>query len=236
MASMTVKQKREPSNAKKLVSRHRVRERIQQMILDGRYEPGGKLNQKDLAEKFRVSQAVVREALLELQVCGLVETIDNRGVFVGELDAQKILESYDVREVHEGLAARLCVETITRAQVRSLKEMAEQIFELDKIGEAEQMALLDREFHQQLLRLSGNSMLIRLADNYWVLGKVIRIGRDPKVVCKEHLAILDAIETNKPEKAEKLMREHIRVGKTMAQELINKGQFVPQWIRREKKR
>jgi len=234
MGSTTVKTKRKPSRTKRLVSRHRVRERIQQMILDGRCKPGSKLNQKDLAEKFGVSQAVVREALLELQVCGLVETIDNRGVFVGELDAQKILESYDVREVHEGLAARLCVETITRVQIRSLKEMAEQIHALSKAGEAEQMALLDREFHQQLLRLSGNSMLIRLADNYWVLGKVIRIGRDAKAVCKEHLAILEAIEANRADEAERLMREHIRVGKTMAAEQIKTGQFVPKWVRREK--
>lgn len=234
MVTTTVKSKRDPSQAKRMVARHRIRERLQQMILDGRCKPGSKLNQKELAEKFHVSQAVVREALLELQVCGLVEAIDNRGVFVGWLDAQKLLESYDVREVHEGLAARLCVERVTRAQIKVLKETAEQIHDLGRAGKLEQMALLDREFHQQLLRLSGNSMLIRLADNYWVLGKVIRLGRDPKVVCKEHLAILDAIEANLPDRAERLMREHIRVGKIMAEQQIKTGKFFPQWVRREK--
>jgi len=235
MRSATAKSKQDPSRAKRLVARHRIRERLQQMILDGRCKPGSKLNQKELAEKFHVSQAVVREALLELQVCGLVETIDNRGVFVGWLDAQKLLESYDVREVHEGLAARLCGERVTRAQIKTMKEMAEQIHVLGRSGKLEQMALLDRAFHQQILRLSGNSMLNRLADNYWVLGKVIRLGRDPEAVCKEHLAILDAIEANQAEKAERLMREHIRVGKTTAEEQIKQGKFVPQWVRREKK-
>lgn len=212
------------------MARHHVRDRLQQMILSGQCKPGSKLVQQGLARRFGVSQAVVREALLELQVCGLVEAVDNRGIYVGRLDAQKLIESYEVREVHEGLAARLCVERVTRAEIRALEELAERICRLGNADRVQDMALLDREFHQQLLRLSGNSMLIRLADNYWVFGKVVRLGRSPRAVHKEHMAILRAIAANRASDAERLMRDHIRFGREKLIQQVKSGKFVPVWV------
>jgi len=212
------------------VTRHGVRERLQQMVLEGRWQPGTKLVQQQLARQFGVAQSVIREALLELQACGLVETIDNRGIFVSQLNAQRLIESFEVREVHEGLAAYLCCECINRTQLRDLFEMAEQICSLGNNGELEEMASLDRKFHNRLLHLSGNNMLIRLAENYRVLGKVIRVGRDPDAVRQEHLAILTAIEANHPREAEQLMREHIRAGRQAVQEQVKTGKFVPRWV------
>src|SRR3954468_10733826 len=84
------------------LTRHHIRENLQQMILSGERRPGSKLRQQELAELFGVAQGVVREALLELQAYGLVETIDNRGIFVSRLDKEKLLEAFDVRAVHEG--------------------------------------------------------------------------------------------------------------------------------------
>jgi len=231
MGATTIQTKRDRGRSKRLVARHGVRERLKQMILEGQHKPGSKLIQQDLAKKFHVSQAVVREALLELQVCGLAEAIDNRGVFVSKLDTPKLLESYDVREVHEGLAARVCVERMTRAQIRALKDTADRIYALGQAGKLQQMASLDRELHRQLLQHSGNSMLMRLAENYWVLGKVIRVGRNSQTVRKEHLAILQAIEDNRPAEAEKLMRAHIRAGRKAVEKQIRSGKFVPKWVR-----
>ncbi len=57
---------------------------------------------------FNVSLGMVRESLFELQGSGLIETIDNRGVFVRRLDEQVISEFYTIRELFEGLAARDC--------------------------------------------------------------------------------------------------------------------------------
>src|SRR4029079_9354424 len=85
------------------LGRHRVREKIEQMILNGEPQPGHRLLQQHLAKKFGVAQGIVREALLELEAYGLVEAVDNRGVFVSQLNADKLLESFDVREVLEGL-------------------------------------------------------------------------------------------------------------------------------------
>ena len=212
------------------VVRHRVRQRVQEMILSGRCRGGSKLVQQELARELGVAQGVVREALLELQACGLVETVDNRGMFVSRLNAEKLLESYDVREVHEGLAARLCCDRITRRQVRALRETAERISSLAGEGKFDEMASADRDLHQRIIQIAGNSSLIRLAENYCVLGKIVRGNRDPYVVREEHLAILQAIEDGRGDDAERVMREHIRAGKRAIEEQLARGEFVPQWV------
>ena len=59
--------------------------RLEQMILDGEFEPGQRINEAALAERFRTSRGPVREALRALEECGLVRAERNRGVFVREV-------------------------------------------------------------------------------------------------------------------------------------------------------
>lgn len=217
--------KRRPGNA-----RHIVRDAVEAMILEGRHKPGKKLVQPLLAKQFGVAQGVVREALLELQSLGLVESIDNRGMFVSEMNMEKLLESCDVREMHEGLVARLCCDQITRAQIQRLRIMAEDIFSLGEAGQLDEMGVLDRKWHQKLLDISHNSMLKRLAENYRVLGKVVRANRDPQAVRDEHMAILDAIQQGDSQQAESRMRQHIRAGRLAIEKQIADGSFVPHWV------
>ena len=210
--------------------RERIREKLQQMILGGTLRPGARLVQQRLARHLGVCQSVVREALLELQVCGLVETVYNRGMFVSQLDAKKLLDSFDVRAAHECLAVRLCCDRVTRNEIRELTRLAEQICELGEAGRIREMAALDRELHQRLILLSGNSMLVRLSQNFWVLGKILRAGRDPRTVRDEHVSILKAIGLGQPEKAEQRMRRHIEAAKQLVEADIRNRRFVPAWV------
>lgn len=222
--------KRQGSQPRRLVTRHQVRDRLVEMILSGERPPGTKLVQQPLARRFGVAQGVVREALLELQAYGLVNTIDNRGVFVSELSPKTLLDAFEVREIHEGLAARLCCERTSRSEIRELVDITRQIYALASKGQSMEAALLDRELHQRIVHLSGNTMLIRLADNYRHLGKVIQLTRDPEQVRDDHLAILEAIQEGRTDDAERLMRQHIRVGREAASERIMQGQFIPRWL------
>jgi DNA-binding GntR family transcriptional regulator len=210
--------------------RERIRDQLQRLILGGTLRPGTRLVQQRLAGQLGVCQSVIREALLELQVCGLVETDYNRGMFVGQLDAERLLESFDVREAHECLAVRLCCDRVARVELRELTQLADQVFELGRAGKHARMAALDREFHQRLIELSGNGMLARLSHNFWVLGKTIRAGRAPRTVRDEHLAILKAIDANQPEKAERLMRKHIQAGRQLVEKQVRHHRFAPAWV------
>ncbi|HEY8666544.1 MAG TPA: GntR family transcriptional regulator [Tepidisphaeraceae bacterium] len=226
-AAMAKEQEPSPVEA---IARHRVRDRLESMILAGKSKPGSKLPQQRLARRFGVSQSVVREALFELRSVGLVESVDNRGMYVARLDARTLLESYDIRALHEGLVARLCCDTVTRAELRELQRTAEQIHALAEQGKFEEAGKLDRSLHDRLVHLSGHSMLIRLSEQYRVLSKVVQTEYDPAAVREQHMEVLEAIGAGKPDDAERRMRQHILVGKHYIEEQIQKGQFVPHWL------
>jgi len=212
------------------LARHRVRDGIQRLILSGEYRPGQRLVQQELAARFGVAQSVVRESLLELQFCGLVEAVDNLGMFVSGLDAQALLGAYEIREMFEGLGARLCCERIGRAELRELTELAESNFRLGGEGDLEGMSALDRQFHYQMILASRNELLARLTESYRVLGMFVRANRAIEQVRDEHLQIVGAIEANRPDEAERLARRHVQAARQAIEHQVTLDTFVPHWV------
>jgi DNA-binding GntR family transcriptional regulator len=161
------------------VSRHKVRDAIQRKIFRGEYRTGARLPQVHLAREFSVSQSVIRESLLELRAMGMVELKDQLGAFVREVDARKLVQAYQIREVLEGLAARMCCEHISRGELRELEQIAECMKNLPSSQDDERLHL-DREFHQRIVHLSQSDMLIQLSESYRILGKTLKIREDHK--------------------------------------------------------
>src|SRR5690242_13962143 len=212
------------------VARHHVREEIQRRILSGETRAGERLSQQSLARELGVAQGTVRESLLELQWLGLVESIDRLGVFVDKLDVSRICEAYELREVLEGLAARLACRNAGRADIAELRQMADEIYRLAQTDGAE-TASIDRRFHLRITELSRNNTLMRLAQTYRALGMTVRAFREPAVIHEEHLRIVDAIENNLAEEAERRARSHVVGAREMIEKLAQQGQFVPQWVK-----
>ncbi len=212
------------------VARHRVRDGIRQLILSGQYQPGQRLLQQELAARFDVAQGVVREALLELQFCGLVQAIDNLGMFVSGLGTRVILDALRIREALEGLAARLCCENASRADLRDLNELAQRIRREGQQGRFDAMGAADRQFHYRMIVASQNELLARLTDGYRVVGMFVRANRNRLAVYEEHLEILRRIEANKPDQAEALARRHVsRSHQEIARQVLQ-GTFVPCYV------
>ncbi|MBI4028507.1 MAG: GntR family transcriptional regulator [Verrucomicrobia bacterium] len=224
------RQKHAPRRRRLLV-RHRVRERIQAMILNGERAPGAKLAQQQLAEQLGDSRPLVREALMEMKSLGLVETIDNRGAVVSQINEQTLRDCYEVREMFEGLAARLCCDRITRVQLRELSEMVQRMRDLTASGRHEESAWLDRQFHLRLIEIAGNSLLSRLSEQHWALGKMVT-GKEglAERTRAEHAAILKAIESGAEAEAERAARAHIASARSWIEQRIATGAFEPRWI------
>lgn len=212
------------------VTRHRVRIGIQESILSGEYRPGQRLLQQELAARFSVAQGVVREALLELQFCGLVQAIDNLGMFVSGLGSRVVLDAFEIREVLEGLAARSCCENASRADLRELMELAEQIRRYGEEGHFDAVGAADRQFHFRMIVASQNQLLARLTDSYRVLGMFVRANRNRQEVYEEHLEILKRIETNQPDEAETLARRHVAKSREEIARQVVEGAFVPCYV------
>ncbi len=212
------------------VARHEVRDEIQRRILTGESKPGQRLSQQSLARELGVAQGTVRESLLELHWLGLVESVDHLGVFVDTLDAARICEAYLVREVMEGLAARLACGHASRADIAELRCMADDIYKLAQEKDGGSTASLDRQFHLHITELSRNGTLIRLSQTTRVLGMTVRAFRDPEIIHVEHLRIVEAIEHNFADEAERLARTHVQGAREMIESQVKQGTFVPKWV------
>jgi len=219
-----------PAAGPATLARHRVRDGIQRLILAGRYRPGQRLIQQELARHFGVAQSVVRESLLELQFCGLVEAVDNLGMFVSGLDPQLLIQAYEIREVFEGLAAPLCCQHASRADISELAQLVDRVHRLGQAGELEMMSALDRQFHYRTILISRNRLLARLTEGYRVLGMFVSVGRDIGQVRDEHLDIVEAIRENRPEQAERFARGHVRATRQTIERQVSEGTFVPHWV------
>jgi DNA-binding GntR family transcriptional regulator len=211
-------------------ARGRVRDELRKLILIGEFPPGSRLTQQQLAKRFGVAQSVVRESLLELQSTGLVESVDNLGVFVAGLDNAKLLEAYQVREMLEGLAARLCCERASRADIRQLHELIDRIYQLGMQGEVEQRGMLDRQLHHRTIGISQSGTLARLVEVYHVFGMSLLAHRPHDLIREEHLAIVKSIEENRPDDAERAARRHVSNVRQLIERQIAEGKFVPKWV------
>jgi DNA-binding GntR family transcriptional regulator len=211
-------------------ARGRVREDVRRLILSGELSPGMRLTQQQLAKRFGVAQSVVRESLLELQFSGLVEMVDNLGIFVSELDTNTLLQAYQVREMLEGLAARICCDTASRADIKTLQDLAERIHQTGVAGQDVERGKLDREFHQKTIVLSQNKILERLTQAYHVLGTTVLVSRTHDVIRSEHMGIVEAIANNDPDEAEKRARAHVAGARRSILKQIAEENFQPKWV------
>ncbi len=212
-------------------ARDRVRDKLQVSILNGKYSSGTRLTQPRLAAEFGVSQSVVRESLLELKAWGLVEFQNDGGAIVSNLDPNKLIQLFQLREVLEGLAARLCCERASRENIRELSAMAQKIFSLHLAGKYDERSQVDGEFHRKVAEISSNDMLVQLTASYRILRKCLRSPWPfRKKSHDEHLDIIKAIEENCPDDAERLMREHLRSARDTLEQKIIEGKVKLEWM------
>jgi DNA-binding GntR family transcriptional regulator len=210
-----------PSTAQCL--RQIVSQRMHRMIVSGELRPGQRLIQQGLARQMGVSQSVIREAMLELQFTGLIESTDNLGMFVASVNSAKLFQAYDVREMLEGLAARSCCQTTSIADIRELTVAAERIYDLGVNQRDKERADLDRHFHDLIFDLAQNEVLNRLAGAYHIVRLVVLKVFPHEQVREDHLKIVEAIRQNDADGAERAARQHV----------VNAREMIEQQIARE---
>ena len=189
--------------------RQKVVDSIQDSILRGRLKPGDPLRQVPLSVEFGVSQSVIRESLQTLEQHGLVRGEDQRGFVVRTFDKQELVDAYRVREVLEGLAAKLCCRKASPDDVDSLRDLAHQIHAKSGKRSSSARSELEFQFHHKLLLLSHNETLQRVSVGYRFVGDLVVTQRDADELLSEHLAIVNAIAGRDEDKAEELARLHI---------------------------
>ncbi len=188
---------------------------LRQAILGRKIPPGQKLVVRVLAEELGLSPTPVKEALAALEREGLVVAVPHRGYFVLEPSLEDVREIYSLREVLEGLAARLAVENDGRALLRKLERLFEKQREAAEQGDIEAYGDLDLAFHRTFWEAAGSKRLLATAET--IDGQIRMLinssaaipGRLPQSRA-EHQAILQAVRDKDPQAAEAAMRTHVR--------------------------
>jgi DNA-binding GntR family transcriptional regulator len=169
----------------------RVADSIRETIVSGEYPPGAGLSEVTLSDELGVSRTPVREALKQLAAEGLVRVVPRVGTFVAEPTRRDVVELFQLRELFEGLGARLC------AQRGVAEELVEYV-----AGEG---------FHTELVRLADSD---KLAQTYrWHMNQLAASALDPRSPREneaEQRLVLARIASKDPDGAELAMRDHVR--------------------------
>ena len=194
---------------------------LRRAIVEGDIPAGSKLSEPALAERFAVSRGPLREAMRRLESTNLLERRANVGARVVALTQASLVDLYEVREVLEGMAARLAAERMSNAAIADLKALMEQ-HRQDVARECWQAYFQqegDLDFHYRIVHGSGNQRLIRLlCDDLYHLARMYRCQFGMKSeragdALKEHGLVVDAIADRDGELAELLMRRHVRASR-----------------------
>jgi DNA-binding GntR family transcriptional regulator len=189
-----------------------ARDAIRRLIASGRFKPGDRLGEPQLAAEIGASRSPVREALRELEQQGLVVSYPNRGCFVASLTPQDVEEVVTLRAWLEGLAARLASDRLNRLDLRHMGEIVEQMARSDA-DQVRPRADLDAAFHLAIVRRSGNRRLLAIWESIDPLVWLIRLRGDSRAPTSEQLAtehreLIDALKAG-PDAAEAAARYHV---------------------------
>lgn len=193
-----------------------VVEQIVNAIVNGQLRAEDKLVEERLAEQLGVSRGPVREAIRQLESLGLVTKRPYKGTFVSGLDEEEVVEMQAVRLVLEGMAVRLLTESATPQKIAAMEEIISDMRKVAKRGDRRQILIHDADFHDALVRLSGNGVL---ADTWEPLSIKMRrflflkrrhTHSNIDEVVAAHEAIVDAIRSGDPNRAEEALHEHLR--------------------------
>lgn len=191
----------------------RVVRDIREGILRGRFAQGQRLIARDLTEDLGFSRSTLREAFGHLASEGLIDLVPNRGAVVRRLSRREIAELFQIRELLEGLSARLAAEAVAaRRGKAAVRKVLDQIDLAAALPEFHAQNLL---VHGTLVELGGNRQLIQLMAklNVPFIMSQVRQSMRPEQVARsqrEHIDVLKAVARGDGDAAEAAMRRHLR--------------------------
>jgi DNA-binding GntR family transcriptional regulator len=172
-----------------------------------------RLDERKLAQDFGISRTPVREAMAQLESEGFVRSVPRRGIYVVRKSKAEVIEMITAWAALESMAARLITQTASDEEIAGLRLMF-TTFENGKVrARLDEYSDINIEFHQTIIRLSHNRVLIDLAENLFTHMRMIRrktIGEKDRVdkSIRDHINIIEALEARATDRAEDLVRDH----------------------------
>jgi DNA-binding GntR family transcriptional regulator len=138
---------------------------IREAIFSGKFRPGDDLRELHLARDLQISQATVREALLQLEHTGLVVRIPNKGTSVTKLSNEELRERLSVRLPLEAIAAVNAAKRMKKEDFTELERRLKKISKTIAKDSTFECIQADLDFHRFIWRCSGNNTLCQILEH-----------------------------------------------------------------------
>lgn len=206
----------------------RVARRIADLVKSGDVKPGDRLpSERVLADMLQVSRPSIREAMIALEVSGLIEVRTGSGIFVTEQDGSGSISSvltddgvgpFEILEMRLVLEPEVCALAADRITDEMLDRLSELFVAMKDLNGKPEMEAIDREFHTLIANAAENTAMAQTIEWLWRLRVqsgfsrgyhrlIVEEGVFPTL--EEHKAILDALVARDPEAARQAMRTHL---------------------------
>ncbi|MFD2656982.1 GntR family transcriptional regulator [Gracilibacillus thailandensis] len=199
-----------------LSARDKMYEHIKNRIINLDYEPGEKISEKDVALHYNVSKTPVREAFLKLAEEELIKIYPQRYTAVSKIDLDLVEEGRFLRENIECAIVKEACNKLNDDYFMHLElNLKLQQFCIEK-GSYQELFGLDEEFHRLLFEMCNKLRiwkLMRSMNSHFDRLRVLRLAsnHDWKILFDQHTRIFDNISSGQPEKAEKVMLDHLNL-------------------------
>ena len=172
-----------------------------------------RLDERQLASDLGISRTPVREAMAQLEREGFVRSVPRRGIYVVRKTKREVIEMITAWAALESMAARLITQTATDEEIAGLRKMFATFENGQLRAHLDEYSDVNIEFHQTIIRMSANSVLIDLAANLFTHMRMIRrktIGEKDRAdrSIRDHMNIIEALEARATDRAEELVRDH----------------------------
>lgn len=194
--------------------RQRALEVLQEAIFAGEMRPGDVLSAPSLAARLGISATPVREAMLDLERRGFVETVRNKGFRITAPSLERARQLTEIRILLEPPAVARHAGKISKDDLQRMRALALDELERTKAEDLRGRATTETAFHHELMKLTGNPIL---ADLVVELRQQTRVpDLTPHIAsgelsrsAQEHLTLLDLLERGDSEEVETVLRDHI---------------------------
>ncbi|HEX4555374.1 MAG TPA: GntR family transcriptional regulator [Xanthobacteraceae bacterium] len=165
-----------------------------------------RLDERQIASDLGISRTPVREAMAQLEREGFVRSVPRRGIYVVRKTRAEVSELITAWAALESMAARLITQNASDREIAELRQMFAKFENGELHARLDEYSDVNIEFHQTIIRLSRNSVLIDLAENLFTHMRMIRrktIGEEDRAdrSIRDHMNIIQAIEARDTERA-----------------------------------
>ena len=172
-----------------------------------------RLDERKLAQDFGISRTPVREAMAQLESEGFVRSVPRRGIYVVRKTKREVIEMITAWAALESMAARLITENALDDDIKHLRRMFATFVDGKVRAHLDEYSEVNIEFHQSIIRMSQNHVLIDLAENLFTHMRMIRrktiVEKDrADRSIRDHMHIIEALEARDTARAEQLVRDH----------------------------